>query len=430
MTSTLDSKNTGKQQDEIHEKRWAIVSLASIPLIMTLGNSMLIPVLPLMEKELDISKFQSSLIITVYSIVAIFLIPLAGFLSDRYGRKVVIIPSLLLSGIGGLISWYAAWKLDSAYPIILLGRVLQGVGVSGTAPIVLPLVGDMFKREKDVSSTLGLVETANTFGKVLSPILGALLAGFIWYLPFLSIPIFCLFSAILVLLLVKKPKNDKKGPKLHDFWLNTKKAFHKHGSWLFAVFIIGAILMFILFGVLFYLSSVLEDTYKIDGVKKGFYLAGPLAALCLASYITGKVIKDNLVKMKWITFFGIMLSTGAVIAVQFSEQFVYLLIVFLICGVGIGVSLPCLDALITESISKAVRGTITCIYSSARYMGVAAGPPATALFMKTNLIWMVVTFAALAFIAGLLAFRTIKPQGGGSQSSSSLFNKFEIKKPD
>ncbi|MDC3417298.1 MFS transporter [Aquibacillus salsiterrae] len=414
--------NNVKKESEIHEKRWAIVSLASIPLIMTLGNSMLIPVLPLMEDELGISKLQSSLIITVYSIVAIFLIPIAGFLSDRYGRKIVIIPSLLLSGVGGLISGYAAWKMKDAYLVILLGRVLQGIGVSGTAPIVLPLVGDMFRREKDVSATLGLVETSNTFGKVLSPILGSLLASIVWFIPFFSIPIFCLISAILVLILVKKPKHDKKGPKFPEFWKNTKKTFHTHGGWLLSVFAIGAILMFILFGILFYLASVLEDMYHVKGIRKGLYLAGPLAALCFTSYLTGKGIKDNLVKMKWITFTGIIVTASAVAAVQFSNQFLYLLSVFLICGIGIGAGLPCLDALITESVSKGVRGTITCIYSSARYMGVAAGPPITALLMDRDIIWMVITMVVLALISAFLALKVIKPQES-SEPATTLFMK-------
>ncbi|SDJ89452.1 MFS transporter [Sediminibacillus albus] len=402
------------QESEVHEKRWAIVSLASIPLIMTLGNSMLIPVLPLMEKEMDISKLQSSYIITVYSIVAIFFIPLAGFLSDRFGRKIVILPSLAVVGVGGLISGYASWKIDDPFLFILLGRILQGIGTSGTAPIVLPLVGDMFRREEDVSSTLGLIETSNTFGKVLSPILGAILAGVIWYLPFFAIPVFCLISMVLIFLLVKKPKNDEKGPKFKEFRANTKKAFQEHGGWLTAVFAIGAILMFILFGILFYLSSVLEDHYHFTGIKKGFYLAGPLAALCLASYITGRVIKDDLVKMKWITFSGILLSGLAVIAVRFSDQFIYLLMVFLICGIGIGAGLPCLDALITESIDKGVRGTITCIYSSARYLGVAAGPPVIALLMKVDLTWMVVLLASLAVVAALLSFKAIRPEADQS----------------
>ncbi|QDP39695.1 MFS transporter [Radiobacillus deserti] len=421
-----------KKSGEIYEKRWAIVSLASIPLIMTLGNSMLIPVLPEMEEQLDITKLQSSYIITVYSIVAIFLIPIAGFLSDRFGRKIVIIPALIAAGIGGLISGYASWKMDDAFTWVLIGRILQGVGASGTAPIVLPLVGDMFRREKDVSATLGIIETSNTFGKVLSPILGSLLAGVIWFLPFFSIPIFCLMSVLLVVILVKKPKNEDKGPTFKVFWKDTKRTFHTHGRWLIAVFIVGAILMFILFGILFYLSSVMEDVYRIDGIRKGLYLAIPLAALCLASYITGKVIKDDIIKMKWITFIGILLAGFSTVAVSFSDQFIYLLIVFLVCGVGIGVGLPSLDAIITESIGKEVRGTISCIYSSARFAGVAAGPPIIAILMnRPSLIWMVAVLCGSAIIAALLAFKVIHPESDGKKSSSgsqqleaTLFKKF------
>src|SRR5699024_9239045 len=128
-----------------NDKQWAIISLASVPLIMTLGNSMLIPILPVMEDKLDIFKLQSSYIITVYSIVAIIFIPLAGYLSDRFGRKKVLIPALILTGIGGLIAGLAAWKMDNAFTVILIGRILQGIGASGAMPIVLPLVGDMFR---------------------------------------------------------------------------------------------------------------------------------------------------------------------------------------------------------------------------------------------------------------------------------------------
>ena len=406
------------QNNEIHDKKWAIVSMASIPLIMTLGNSMLIPVLPIMEQELGISKLQSSYIISVYSIVGIFLIPIAGFLSDRYGRKNVIIPSLLIAAIGALIAGIASWKMDDPFMMILIGRILQGVGASGAAPIVLPLVGDMFKKDKDVSSTLGIIETSNTFGKVLSPILGALLAGIIWFLPFFSIPVFCLISVVLIFFLIKKPKDDEKGPAFKEFMQNTKEVFREHKRWLLAIFAIGAILMFILFGILFYLSSILEEVYDLKGIKKGLYLAIPLAALCLASFVAGKKIKDNLIVMKWITFAGIVVSGAAVVAIPFSEALPYLLIVFLICGIGIGAVLPCMDALITESIKKSVRGTITAVYSSARFVGVAAGPPVIALLMKQNLTWLVSLLAILALIAAFLAFKTIKPDASGGEKSN------------
>ena len=97
---------------------------------------------------------------------------------------------------------YAAGRLDlssHAYGIILAGRVLQGIGAAGAMPIVLPLVGDLFRSEEQVSAGLGLIETSNTFGKVLSPILGSALALLAWQAPFWSVPVLCALSIALVL---------------------------------------------------------------------------------------------------------------------------------------------------------------------------------------------------------------------------------------
>lgn len=396
---------------ENNEKRWAIISLASVPLIMTLGNSMLIPVLPLLEKKLDISKLQSSYIIMVYSIVAIFFIPLAGYLSDRYGRKKVMIPALIITGIGGAIAGFASWKMDDPYAMILVGRVLQGIGAAGAMPIVLPLVGDMFKGDEEESATLGIIETSNTIGKVLSPILGSALTAVVWFLPFFSIPIFSVVSVLMIAFLIKDKSSEAENPMpLKEYWAKIKTAFREHKRWLIAIFIIGAVLMFILFGFLFYLSSVLEDDFDFKGIKKGLLLAIPLLALSIAAYVAGKKIKNNFQLMKWITFIGISLTGGSVAVISLMDHFIYLIIIFLICGAGIGMALPCLDALITKSFEKDVRGAITSIYSSMRFVGVAAGPPVIALLMKHNINYIVLSLTLLALIAGVLAFRNIDPE--------------------
>lgn len=413
--ATLGAKNKketskgNKKSDEISKQKWAIISLSSIPLVMTLGNSMLIPVLPSMEKELSITSFQTSMIITVYSIVAIILIPIAGYISDHIGRKKVIIPSLIIAGLGGIVSSYAAWKMDNAYWVILLGRALQGVGAAGAFPIVLPLVGDMFKNEDDVSCCLGLIETSNTFGKVLSPILGAFLAGFIWFLPFMSIPIFCAISTILMIFLVKCPKKNEKPLPFKQFFSNLKETFSQKGKWLFAIFFIGGILMFVLFGILFYLSETFEKKYGIHDLKKGFFLALPLGALCIASYITGNLIKKNKVLMKWLSFSGIILAGSAIAILYFSNNLWFMITMFLISGIGIGIGLPCLDSLITEGIEKEERGTITAIYSSMRFIGVAAGPPVVALLIKTSQVWIFVLLSGVSIIAAFVSIKAIHP---------------------
>ena len=158
------------------------------------------------------------MIITSYSIAAILLIPVAGYLSDRFGRKIVILPSLALALIGGLISAFASWKLENPYFIIILGRILQGVGAAGAMPIVIPLVGDLYNGDDEkTTASLGIIETSNTFGKVLSPILGSLFAAFLWFLPFFSISAFSLISIILILFFVKAPKEKDEPIAFKEF---------------------------------------------------------------------------------------------------------------------------------------------------------------------------------------------------------------------
>jgi ACDE family multidrug resistance protein len=388
----------------------AVISLSSIPLVMTLGNSMLIPVLPVMERQLNISSFQSSLIITVYSLFAILCIPIAGYLSDRIGRRKIILPSLVLAGVGGGICAWGAGMDESAYMIIMIGRALQGIGAAGAAPIVLPLAGDLFgSDEKKVSSTLGKIETANTFGKVLSPILGASLAGLIWYFPFYSIPVLSAFSIVLLFIFIKAPKTSQKPVPFREFIYSLRGIFKKDGRWLYAIFTIGGIVMLVLFGVLFYLSNTLEKEHGITGIKKGLFLAIPLVSLCIASYITGNKIEQNKVLMKRIVVIALAVLGISLCAAAFVGHIWLLLAVLFISGSGIGACLPALDALITEGIEQEERGTITALYSSMRFIGVAAGPPLFSMLMSKSVDGMFFTAAMFCLPALLLCVFAINP---------------------
>ncbi|WP_404433310.1 MFS transporter [Sutcliffiella horikoshii] len=389
--------------------------MASIPLIMTLGNSMLIPVLPMLEKELDISSFQSSMIITSYSVASIFLIPIAGYLSDRFGRKMIILPSLTLALIGGLISGFASWKIEDPYTWIIIGRIIQGVGAAGATPIILPLVGDLYQDDDEkTSSCLGIIETSNTFGKVLSPILGSLLAAVLWYLPFFSISVFSLISILMVLFFIKVPKQKDKPLALNIFIQNTKKIFQKEGKWLYTTFVIGIYAMLILFGLLFYLSDILEKTHDLHGVKKGLYLAVPLFTLCVSSYITGKVIKGNIELMRKILLVSLGVIALTIVFVEYQHEKIFLLLtISSFIGISIGAMLPTLDALITENVEKEEKGTISSLYSSSRFIGVAAGPPIMSVVMKNHLLISLYLSSALAIIIGILVFifvQNVKPK--------------------
>ncbi|MBW5469895.1 MFS transporter [Brevibacillus formosus] len=400
-----------------------LIGLVGVPLVMVLGNSMLIPVLPTMKTEMKLTSLQSSLLITAFSIAAGIVIPFAGYLSDRFGRKIVIIISLALYGLGGLVAGLAALWLDQPYMAIMGGRVLQGIGAAGTAPIAMALVGDLFDGASE-SRALGLLETSNGMGKVLSPIFGSLLALISWYMVFLAFPIICGVVLLMFLFLTKEKKQEKKPLPVKQYMHSIAQVFKQHGKWLVPAFFIGSICLFTLFGVLFYLSDLLEEKYKIDGVIKGFFLAIPLLVMSIAAYVTGIIIKKKLKLMRLFVIIGMFLLATSYILASF-VQGAYVLIGILVIGsVGTGMILPCLNSMIVGAVQKTERGMITSLYSGVRFIGVAIGPPIFTWLLEISRTVMFLSIAGLSLVFAVVAIFFLKPkqveqQGQGAKDSET-----------
>ncbi|QTN01476.1 MFS transporter [Sediminibacillus dalangtanensis] len=395
---------------------------------MTLGNSMLIPILPKMESELDINSFQSSLTITIFSIAAAISIPVLGYLSDRFTRKSIILPALMLYGLGGLLAGMASAWFDSAYMWVLIGRALQGIGAAGTAPIAMALTGDLFKGGEQ-SKVLGLVEASNGFGKVLSPIVGSLLALLVWYGPFFGFPVFCLISILLLLFFVREKKKKQKPPTLGNYLKGLFTVFKHEGRWLFTAYLAGATGLFTLFGLLFYLSDVLESDYNINGVLKGCVLAIPLLFLMSTSFTTGSKIGKNHRVMKLLIVLGLLLMTASFASLVFFTKLIPFIAVLVISSIGTGLVLPCLNSLITGSVGKARRGFVTSLYGSVRFLGVAAGPPVYGWLMNWSRNGMFLTTAGLTLLVALLCMLLIhvkKKKTDEDGSAHTLFKKLQL----
>ncbi|XEC97591.1 MFS transporter [Paenibacillus tarimensis] len=377
-------------------------------MVLVLGNSMLVPILPDMESKLGISGFQSSLVITLFSVTAGLFIPFAGYLSDRFSRKAIILPSLAVYGAAGILAGLGAFW--GSYWVLIGARAVQGLGAAGTAPIAMALVGDMYK-DGNESEALGLIEASNGFGKVVSPILGSLFALIIWYAPFFAFPAFCALSFLAVMFMIKEPKTRQETPAVRKYVKQIGDVFRKKGKWLIPCFFAGSLALFILFGVLFFLSDILEKPpYSIDGVAKGGVLAIPLLGLVVTAYTSGRIIKNNGHLMRVFMNIGLLFMAGSLgAAIMLHKQLYWLIGLLTLSSIGTGLLLPCLNTLITGAVDRAHRGMITSLYSSLRFLGVAFGPPIFGWLTAKSKAVLFATVALLALGTLILVFFMIKP---------------------
>ncbi|MHA6483674.1 MFS transporter [Paenibacillus sp. strain BS8-2] len=383
-------------------------AFATVPLVLVLGNSMLVPILPDMAQAMSLSELQSSFVITIFSVAAGLFIPIIGYLADRMKRKAVILPALAIYGGAGVLAGMGAvWD---SYGILIAARALQGLAAAGTAPIAMALVGDLYK-DGDESEALGLIEASNGAGKVISPILGSLLGMWTWYAPFFAFPLFCAGAFCAVLWLIKEPEHKEKPLPFKSYWKGLKAIYAQQGKWLITSYTSGSLGLFILFGILFYLSDKAEKPpISIDGVAKGGLLAIPLLGLVITAYLTGKSLKRSKDRIRTFMLTGIAFMTLSLTAASiWHTSFVWLIAFITASSIGTGLLLPCLNTLITGSVDRTYRGMVTSLYNSLRFLGVAAGPPLFSWLADQSVTWLFIILTILSACLFLAVMMWIHP---------------------
>jgi ACDE family multidrug resistance protein len=369
-----------------------------LPIIMVIGNSMFIPLLPQMQLDMGLTTIEGGWLLTSFSVPAALLVPLGGIISDRYGRKKVALIALPFIMVGCFISAFAGMRggLFNSFHFMLIGRVLQGIGAGAVTPLAMVFITDIFQGEQR-NRALGSIEVFNGMGKVISPIIGGVLLTFSWtfsFVVFLAIVMFA-FVGILMFIRAEAPVNEsskmKQAPKAQ-----MKQLFYEHWRWIIPIFTSGAIGMFLLFGYLFYFAYLLEER-TISSLWNGIFLAVPVLMLTTASHMTGIKLKGKADQYKKAVVYGLLLMfVGSSLMVVLTHEIHLFLLSLVIFSGGFGILLPAANAALASILSKKERGTIFSLYAMLRFFGVALGP----LFFG---IWILnveqMVFTALFFMS-------------------------------
>lgn len=137
-----------------------------------LGFGLLIPILPTFATiKLNVSEFYIGIVIAIYSLTQFLFNPIMGKLSDKYGRRPVILWTLFLNGIGYLI-----FSFTNDYITLLISRIIAGIGGSNIG-VAQAYIADITTKENRAKG-MGLIGAAFGLGFVFGPPLGGFLSKF------------------------------------------------------------------------------------------------------------------------------------------------------------------------------------------------------------------------------------------------------------
>ena len=189
------SSNTSDNKNTISTSAWITLAILGSSILITMyGETMLLPAIPDIITEFNISYNTASWILTAYLIAGAVMTPIAGKLSDIYGRKKMVLIIMIIYIIG-----ISLGGLSSNITILIISRVIQGIGIS-MFPIAFGIVRDQFPPEK-LAIGVGTFSAMFAAGSVVGlAIGGSIIQYFGWRNTFFSIiPI-----AILLWLIIKR----------------------------------------------------------------------------------------------------------------------------------------------------------------------------------------------------------------------------------
>jgi MFS family permease len=197
VNNSTSNLHTSSHSDsvKISASAWKILGILScIATMVMYAETMLIPAIPDLIKDFHVSYSMSSWILTAYLVSGAVMTPIAGKLSDIYGKKKILLIIMVIYAVGVSLAGFAA----NIY-FMLLARAIQGMGMS-MFPIAFGIVRDQFPREK-ISIGQGVITSMFASGAVIGLAVGGIIIqNYGWRTTFFTIiPI-----AIALLLIIRR----------------------------------------------------------------------------------------------------------------------------------------------------------------------------------------------------------------------------------
>ena len=380
----------------VADRRSLLLLILAVTATGIMGNTLLAPAVPDILDDFGVSNSGAGLLIAATSFPGIFMAPIIGVLSDRLGRRRVLVPCLATFGFFGIMA-----ALAPTFALLLVARFGMGIGAAGLINLAIVLIGDHWSGD-DRTRLIGRNAAFLTVCLALMPPIGGILTDVAsWRLALAP----CSLGIVTAVAAHRMLPADRP-----DTTVSVRAQLGGVGDVLrrpaVLVVMIGAVISFtMIFGV--FLSTLpihLENEFGYGASLRGLFLALPAVPSTIVAFNLQR-IREHIDARHLLVVCSLTFAAGFAL-IGATEAIAVVILGCVVYGMGEGAMIPTMQDQAVELSPPEHRGAVVAVYVGAARLGQTIGPlGAAALFGATSTFLAVEVGAALAIaLAVLFAF--------------------------
>lgn len=351
-------------------KKPVLAPIYFIILVDLLALMAIIPLLPFYAQRFGATTFEIGVLSASFAFFQLVASPYLGKLSDRIGRKPVLLVSQIGTFLGFILMLYA-----QNFTVLLLARILDGI-TAGNLPIAQACISDLTD-EKERTKAYGKMGVAFGIGLILGPTLSGWLAQYDWTYPIYAASALSLLSIALTAAFLPPIRPVLSLSSSSSFFsLFSQKDLQK----LFALFFFFALQ----FGYLMHGFALILQAHLNYGPSETGWIFGFTGCLgiLIQGFLLGKLVALFSEKGLVTAAFGFSLIGYGLFA--YSMELPWVLLGCTFFSTGNSLLRPTLTSLVTQTVGQTERGSALGVLSSIQSVGHTVGPLMSGIFLTQS----------------------------------------------
>lgn len=351
------------------KKRFPLFILMLNLFIALLGQGMVIPILPDYLKQFNAAGSAAGYLVAAFGAAQFIFSPIGGRLSDKHGRKIMILSGLFFTVISDFI-----FAISHSLILLYIARFIGGIGLGIMVPSVLAYVADVTTKETREKG-MGFLSASMNLGMVLGPGIGGVIAQFGIRVPYFLASGLGLVATLLTFILPETLPPEKRSvsnplQKQESIWKQLVLSVHA------SYFRYLVLILVMTFGLVNY-----ETVYSLYVEQKYGFTSQNISVLITLGAAIGIITQVGLIEKvikrygeHKLIIFSLLMTSIALLLMLIKVNFVYLLAISAIFFTFNSFLRPTVNTLLANEASSDEQGFVSGLNTTYTSMGNIIGP--------------------------------------------------------